>query len=263
MTDSPKKMEKTFLEAVNHFLSNHGELVAPVQTNVSEKQGRHPYDVHFLYELNRDLLSRSKAQLRQDIFVLHELGFKRGGYFVEFGAASGIELSNTYLLEKDFGWRGILAEPARRWHETLQSARNCHIESDCVWHTSGETLRFREADTAELSTIETFVHSDDHGAKRGDGKSYDVSTISLLDLLERHDAPRQIDYLSVDTEGSEYEILKAFDFERYDIRIITVEHNFTPQREQIRKLLSAQGYVRKFENISRFDDWYVRPGAGR
>ena len=51
----------------------------------------------------------SKSQLKQDIFVLLETGFKRNGFFVEFGATNGIDLSNTYLLEKRFGWNGILA----------------------------------------------------------------------------------------------------------------------------------------------------------
>src|ERR1017187_1984592 len=51
----------------------------------------------------------SKSQLRQDLMVLSELDFKRGGYFVEFGATNGVTLSNTYLLEKEYGWTGILA----------------------------------------------------------------------------------------------------------------------------------------------------------
>jgi hypothetical protein len=49
---------------------------------------------------------RSNAQLFQDLLVLFLLSEKRGGYFVEFGATNGISLSNTKLLEQDYGWRG-------------------------------------------------------------------------------------------------------------------------------------------------------------
>jgi len=64
--------------------------------------------------------------------------FKEGGYFVEFGAANGCDLSNTYILEKQFGWRGVLAEPAKMWHKNLIKNRDCNVEFDCVWRTSGE-----------------------------------------------------------------------------------------------------------------------------
>ena len=64
-------------------------------------------------------LKKSKSQLRQDLFVLSQLNFKTNGFFVEFGATNGVDLSNTYLMEKEFGWSGILAEPARGWHKDL------------------------------------------------------------------------------------------------------------------------------------------------
>ena len=53
-----------------------------------------------------------KSQIGQDLFALYALDWKRSGYFVEFGATNGVDLSNTFLLEKDFAWTGILAEPA-------------------------------------------------------------------------------------------------------------------------------------------------------
>ena len=56
-------------------------------------------------------IKNTKSQINQDIFVLYTLNWKRNGFFVEFGATDGMDLSNTYLLEKDFGWRGILSEP--------------------------------------------------------------------------------------------------------------------------------------------------------
>lgn len=203
-------------------------------------------------------LRKSKSQLKQDLFVLSELNFKRNGYFVEFGATNGVDLSNTHLLEKEFGWSGILAEPAKCWHAALKKNRDAKIETQCVWKDSASTLVFNEVDDAEYSTIGTYSNSDSHKKIRQKGSFYDVKTISLNDLLSKHGAPEIIDYLSIDTEGSEFEILSNFDFRKHRFKVITCEHNYTPMREQIQDLLQQKGYKRKFEHLSRFDDWYVR-----
>ena len=84
-----------------------------------------------------------------------------------------------------------------------------------------------------------------------------VNTVSLNDLLERHAAPALIDYLSIDTEGSEFEILNAFDFSRHTFSVITCEHNFSNQRKDIYDLLVRNNYVRVFDGLSRWGDWYV------
>lgn len=80
-----------------------------------------------------------------------------------------------------------------------------------------------------------------------------------MDLLQEHRAPRDIDYLSIDTEGSEYEVLRNFDFSKYNIRIITCEHNGGPYRHDVYKLLTSQGFLRRYLAFSRFDDWYIKP----
>lgn len=203
------------------------------------------------------LLPKSKSQLGQDLFVLAELGMKRGGFFVDFGATNGVELSNSYVLEKEFDWTGIVAEPGRRWQTELRRNRTCAIETACVWRESNSTLTFNEADAGEFSTIDSF--SDEGGLEqiREKGRKYSVSTISLIDMLDKFNAPGKIDYLSIDTEGSELEILEAFDFDKYRFGVITCEHNFTPQREKIFSLLTGNGYVRKLESFSEMDDWYV------
>jgi FkbM family methyltransferase len=228
---------------------------------------RPPQDLKFMMALGLanlkpmiTLLSKSKAQLRQDLFILAETKYKREGYFVEFGATNGIDLSNTYLLETEFSWKGILAEPANAWKLKLHENRpNAFIETLCVWKDSNSLLTFNETDYPELSTIDIFSGNDDwYVNSRQEGKKYKVQTISLNDLLRKYQAPKYIDYLSIDTEGSEYEILKSFNFSEYSIGIITVEHNYTPQREMIFELLTSQGYKKKYENISNFDDWYVK-----
>lgn len=211
------------------------------------------------YELTISLLGKSKSQLRQDLFVLSETKRKKHGYFVEFGATNGINLSNTYLLETEFFWSGILAEPAKVWEKQLRANRpNASIETLCVWKDSNSSLTFNETDEPALSTVDSFSDKDLHSNARLAGKKYNVKTISLNELLIKHRAPKYIDYLSIDTEGSEYEILQAFDFNEFRIGIITVEHNYTPQRELIFALLTSNGYKKKYENISAFDDWYVK-----
>ena len=200
----------------------------------------------------------AKAQIFQDLFVLFMTNEKRGGYFVEFGATNGVTLSNSYLLEKSFGWNGILAEPARCWHAELRANRNCKIETNCVWESSSERLEFNEVSAQELSTINVFSESDGRSLERKNGNVYLVETISLNELLEKHNAPYEIDYLSVDTEGSELTILSNFDFSKYKIHIITVEHNFTKEREKIHDLLRVNGYKRVLEKFSNWDDWYVK-----
>lgn len=197
----------------------------------------------------------SKAQLQQDLFVLMYLNFKQKGYFVEFGATNGISLSNTWLLENKFGWSGILAEPAHIWHEALLKNRKSTVEKRCVWISTGEKLQFREAES--ISTLQGFGEDDAHATLRKKGKVYEVETISLLDLLKESKAPKLIDYLSIDTEGSEFEILEAFDFKQYSFRVISVEHNYTSMRDQIFELLTKNGYQRIHPEISLFDDWYV------
>jgi FkbM family methyltransferase len=201
--------------------------------------------------------SESYAQFFQDLFVRWQLANKREGYFVEFGATDGINLSNSKGLEEHLAWRGILAEPARCWHERLRQNRLGIIDTRCVWAVSGQHLQFNEVSRPELSTIQSFSDKDDHAAYRQEGSSYDVETISLNDLLVAHAAPKTIDFLSVDTEGSELSILSAFDFTSYQVSIITVEHNETTDRQKIFELLSEKGFSRKFVEFSRCDDWYV------
>ena len=229
------------------------------------EQVKAQFDIRFFSALsltsrNRllDYLPQSKSQLRQDLLVVYLENFKKGGYFVEFGATNGIDLSNTYLLETEFEWKGILAEPALCWHSQLQTNRKVHIEKKCVWSNSGDYLEFNETPIPEFSTVSSFSNSDTHESARKRGKNYTVETISLNDLLEKYLAPRYIDYLSIDTEGSEYEILSALDFEKYSFGVITCEHNFTPQREKIQALLESHGYARKFVEVSEIDDWYVK-----
>lgn len=206
-------------------------------------------------------MAESHAQLFQDLFVAYVLQAPAQGFFCEFGATDGVLLSNSCYLEHQLGWTGICAEPARGWHADLRRNRpNTLIDTRCVWSASGEQLQFKETPIREHSTIGSFANADGHSRKRTDAQTYVVETISLNDLLHEHEAPSNFDYLSLDTEGSELEILRALDFTRFRPRIITVEHNYTAARNDILALLQGHGYQRVLTPCSQFDDWYLEAG---
>ena len=264
MNDVIKRLLKQTLKPFDIGITSYEYLQHLIEScNVGESKVDEEIDLLLTIpdehlRLALSLFKKSKSQLRQDLFVLSELGFKRNGFFVEFGATNGIDLSNTFLLENDFGWKGILAEPAKCWHNDLHNNRKCWIDTACVWSKSDSTVTFAEADLPELSTINSCGSGDHFHRARKKGKTYEVNTISLLTLLDKYGVAKDLDYLSIDTEGSEFEILSNFDFKTYNFRVITCEHNFTPAREKIYQLLTSQGYIRKFEEMSRFDDWYVK-----
>ena len=204
------------------------------------------------------ILRHSKSQLGQDILALSITGLKKPGFFVEFGAADGQALSNSHILEKHFGWSGILCEPSKSWHPALEKNRKCKIDTRCVYSASGEKISFSENYLGELSAITEYSEPNSHGLLKRTTSSYEVETISLQDLLVTHGAPKFIEFLSIDTEGSEFEILKNFDFQSFRFGAICVEHNFADTREKINSLLLANGYQQVHADLSDFDDWYVQ-----
>lgn len=198
----------------------------------------------------------SYSQLAQDLTVINF--FKKfNGYFIEIGAIDGIELSNTYLLEKKYNWKGICVEPIPQKFDMLCKNRpNSLCSNKAVFSESNKTVIFDIANDAEfLSGISDCI--DCHAAAVNANKTQIVvETITLNDLLKQFNAPPFIEYMSLDTEGSELEILKAVDFQKYTFGIIDVEHNFVePRRTQIRELLTSKNYV--FVKENQWDDHYI------
>ena len=219
------------------------------------------------------LLDKSKSQLGQDIFVSAYTQLNNKNFFVEFGATDGITHSNTYILEKELNWDGILVEPASIWHKELESNRDCFIDKRCIFTKSGERMDFLTVENKNgeliyngvdpepgLSSLKKYADNGDWASRvrlKNSSKEI-VETISLNDLLDFYNAPQKIDYLSIDSEGSELDILKSFDFSKRKINIISVEHNYHhSNREKINLILKKNGYKRVYENISKFDDWYI------
>lgn len=197
------------------------------------------------------------GELGQDIFVLFITDSKREGWFVEFGAMDGLRASNTLLLERDYGWSGIMSEPNPRYNTNLPQNRSCRIDLRCVSDRTGDSVAFQTANEKGWPGMVGHIYREENSR----GQVIDVETVSLNDLLIQNGAPAHVDYISVDTDGSEPMIMRAFDFRKNSATIWTIEHNEMAWRLEIKDLMESNGYRRVLDDFSGYDDWYVQETA--
>tara|TARA_B100000686_G_scaffold197579_1_gene204436 strand:- start:417 stop:1247 length:831 start_codon:yes stop_codon:yes gene_type:complete len=205
-----------------------------------------------------------KSQLYQDVFASFVVGDKFDKTFFEFGATNGFDLSNSYILETFLNWKGVISEPSPQWHNELKKNRpNADIITDCIWSESEKNLDFFESDVGVLSSLNDYKESDKISmpgntmARIKNGKIISVRTISMNHVIEKKFKFKSPSYISIDTEGSEYEILKTFDFKKYRPILFTIEHNFTDLELKIDNLMKSNNYERVFKKNTAFDAWYV------
>ena len=168
------------------------------------------------------------AENGQDFFVLDRTAYKEHGFFVDIGAADGITGSNTFILEKFYKWSGICVDPNPVFMQSLFNCRDSSVSTLCVYSETGKILPFKICtDNNQFfgwnfrSGLKSHISSIDQEIDKS-FSTINVLTISLNDLLHLYNAPTDIDYISLDTEGSEYDILKTFNFEKYNVKCFTV-----------------------------------------
>ncbi|WP_026606526.1 FkbM family methyltransferase [Methylocapsa acidiphila] len=208
----------------------------------------------------------SVSQCGQDVFVIDKVFHrKRDGFFLEIGGGDGKYLSNTLILEADFRWRGILAEPTGAFEAMVRNRPHAICDRVAIAGTR-KTVRLFEImdkgqallnpDVAGANTLLSVI--DEAKAEQpSDGipdwatitNSYLVETITLDDLLTKHNAPPIVDYFSLDVEGSEYDILENFPFNKWRFNCINVER---PSME-LNKLLLDNEYILLKRDVL---DWF-------
>jgi FkbM family methyltransferase len=186
------------------------------------------------------------SQSDQDKWVLEILENKRNGFFVDVGAYDGIQTSNTYTLEKEFDWNGICVEANPEVFAKLLKGRSCMCVNMAVLDFKGEC----EFGSSEINQA----------------PFNKIPCDTLNNILADNNCPSEIDYLSIDVEGCEYDIFKCFDFTQYEIKCMTVEHNLyldgDYNKNRIFELLSNNGFDRVVEDAPCLDPcpaWYMKP----
>lgn len=187
------------------------------------------------------------SQAGQDFWVIGEaFNGKKHGFFLDVGAHDGINISNTHLLESKYAWNGICVEANPHTFLKLQSNRGCTCVNACLGSDE------REVD---------FVLNDGLGGiadyqERSDSEKRPsrviMTTKTLYSLLKEYEAPNTIDYLSIDIEGAEEEVLVDFPFDKYQFNTMTIER----PSDRLRKILEFNGYILVRE-IPNLDSFYI------
>jgi FkbM family methyltransferase len=204
------------------------------------------------------------SQIAQDKWVHSILGDKRNGYFIELGACDGVYFSNTLFFEKNLDWNGLCIEPNDNYFKELQKNRKCNLSNELVYSVEGNIVDFAICEAV------SGIIDENIGPFTNKDKSIKKITTTLSKILDSNNAPNVIDYLSLDVEGQEYNILSTFPFDRYKFRCITVEHNAPhvgpTQQILIRELLEKNGYkyVKGNDDVNNWghgpiDDFYIYP----
>lgn len=177
------------------------------------------------------------SQAAQDIWVMRDVfDYKLGGYFLDIGAYNGVHLSNTYALEKNLNWNGICIEADHETYSILKRNRRCTCINTCVGKTGGQ-VEFISGRGPYSGSREK---RRDVELKEDIGSPVRIAhTLPLSQILDQHGAPEVIDYISLDVEGMEEEVMQTFPFEHRSFLCATIER---PSLE-LRQTLAKHGYL--------------------
>ena len=190
------------------------------------------------------------SQAGQDEWIFSFFKGKKNGFFLDIGAHNGIDINNTYFLEKELDWQGICIEADPEIFVSLKQNRKSHCLNIGVSDVIGEINFFSDGFSGRQSNLPGTIK---------------IKTKTLRDILSSYNTPRIIDYVSLDIEGMELKALYGFPFEKHQILAMTVEHNLytgkSIYKEQIKDFLLTKGYIIYKENIehegSAFEDWFI------
>ena len=192
------------------------------------------------------------SQSGQDKFVYENFFHNReNGVFVDIGAADGEFNSNTLFFERK-GWKGVCVEPVEHTYNQLVKVRKCACIHGCTWHKTGPAKFIKVAfpdgtnqgwsglvdsyDPRQLKIVlDMWVKE-----RNCTMEIIDVQCYRFDDICKQNNISH-IDYLSIDTEGSEFDILRSINFEEIDIDIIDVENNYN--EPYIREFIKSKGYI--------------------
>lgn len=192
------------------------------------------------------------SQDRQDSY-LENIVFKghNNGFYVDVGAHDGITFSNSYFFDKERNWKGICIEPLPEVYNKLCKNRNNSINLNLAIDKKNDIVNFvcNNGYTEMLSGIQDYL---DHrhinrintenaltGAKTN---IIQVTTKPLKDIFLENKI-NHVNYLSIDVEGAEKQVIESIDFDQVFIDVIGFENNYSDVSQPIINYLKSKGYL--------------------
>jgi FkbM family methyltransferase len=204
-----------------------------------------------------------KAQYHEDR-ELSDMFKRQNGYCVEVGANNGVEASNTYYFEQ-LGWKGLCVEADPAMADDCRRNRPgfTTVHTAAVGPDRPETVTFQ---VVEKNTGLSALAFDDLHQSRiemftggFETKAVTVPAKTLDRILEEHNAPA-LDFITIDVEGFEMEVLRGFTITRWKPKVVILERDTDEMDEEILDYMRRHGY-KHFrttpEGRKTGNDWYV------
>jgi FkbM family methyltransferase len=241
-------------------------------------------------EIYADVFSRQRfergyqSQMGQDLFLNRWIFKDRGpGFFVDVGAFDGELGSNTAFFERRLGWTGVAFEPNPPEFASLRRTRSCRAIQGCAYNREGEVSflalseRDRRAAAGPLApppNLTSMALDARHGAVMLSGIQDHLGRMERIDRLrEVHGLDqalitvpcyridgvldeagvRTVDYLTIDVEGAELEVLEGIDFSRVQVNVVGVESS--PRFRDVHTRLTRAGF--EYQGLLFFDEIFV------
>ena len=192
------------------------------------------------------------SQGNQDIFTLDAFfrdklnDWKRDGVFVDVGAHNGVTFSNSYMLETSLGWHGVCLEPIERHFKRLARRRKCVALNACAYNRRDNVSFSMVSYNADMLSGITETYDPQHygriGGERGVIEEVTVPALPLRDVL-RDAGITRVDFISIDTEGSELQVVQGIDFDAVFVDVLVIELNYFSLWEPLSQFLRTKGFV--------------------
>ena len=204
-----------------------------------------------IYIKNNYLIKKKTYSMDcEDLEIIKHLKNINNGFYVDVGCYHPLEINNTYLLYKK-NWRGINIDTSKFSIELFNYLRPDDVNVNiAIANEDGEVDYYYQKQLSKLSTISK-LNADK--VFQGLIKKKKIQTNKLTTLISKTKFKnKKIDFLNVDVEGVDLEVLKSLDFDIYRPKLICIEiinNSINIEDSETYKFLKKLNYIKKWSGV--------------